>query len=57
MTLETNINPDAIQQVNPFNRPIPGQSLTSNPDEPYPWENHQRLVILKKHLIGQLQIY
>jgi len=32
------IDEDAVKTVNPFNRPIPGQSLTNSPDEPRPWE-------------------
>ena len=38
------INPDELINVeafggrSPFERPIPGQSLTNSPDSKYPWE-------------------
>ncbi len=38
------INPDELINVEafggrtPFERPIPGQSLTNDPDTKYPWE-------------------
>tara|TARA_R100001082_G_scaffold102540_1_gene72724 strand:+ start:2145 stop:2777 length:633 start_codon:yes stop_codon:yes gene_type:complete len=32
------INIDAMGGNTPFERPIPGQSLTNNPDTKYPWE-------------------
>ena len=30
------------RQQNPFDTPIPGQSLTNSPDNSYPWENPPR---------------
>jgi len=32
------IDTDAVEKVNPFSKPIPGQSLTNDPDDPLPWE-------------------
>ena len=33
------ISPQELQAVNGFRGPIPGQSLTNSPDQPYPWES------------------
>ena len=32
------ISQNALNLVNPFSKPIPGQSLTRSVDDPYPWE-------------------
>ena len=38
MAEPTYIDTNIVNKVSPFNKPVPGQSLTNNPDEPYPWE-------------------
>lgn len=37
-TFNNEINPDALENVNFFDGPIPGQSLTNDPETPYAWE-------------------
>jgi hypothetical protein len=37
-TIDQEINEDALENVNFFSAPIPGQSLTNDPETPYPWE-------------------
>tara|TARA_R100001369_G_scaffold73922_1_gene102574 strand:- start:789 stop:1403 length:615 start_codon:yes stop_codon:yes gene_type:complete len=32
------LDTELMETVSPFNRAIPGQSLTNSPDNPYPWE-------------------
>ena len=32
------ISQEILKVVDPFDRPIPGQSLTNSVDNPYPWE-------------------
>ena len=39
MAEERMLNSTTMELVNPFNRPIPGQSLTNPVDDPYPWES------------------
>ena len=36
------LDPQMMEMVDPFNRPIPGQSLTNPVDNPYPWEKAPR---------------
>ena len=38
------INTEVTQMVDPFNKPIPGQSLTNPVDTPYPWEGPPQFV-------------
>ena len=38
MAEKNNIAVDMVGKVNPFSKPIPGQSLTNDPGEPYAWE-------------------
>ena len=33
------LNQQALREYNPFQGPIPGQSLTNSPDSRQPWEN------------------
>jgi|13_taG_2_1085334.scaffolds.fasta_scaffold03305_4 hypothetical protein len=42
MAEERMLNPETMALVSPFNRPIPGQSLTNPVDNPYPWEKPPR---------------
>jgi hypothetical protein len=35
---DVNIQDSALELVNPFGRPIPGQSMTNDPDNPQPFE-------------------
>jgi len=46
MAIEQNIQyeEEGLEALGHMNRPIPGQSLTSNPDEPYPWESPPEFV-------------
>jgi hypothetical protein len=37
-TFNKEINPEALNNVNFFDGPIPGQSLTDSPEQPYRWE-------------------
>ena len=39
MAEERMLKSTTMELVNPFNRPIPGQSLTNPVDDPYPWES------------------
>lgn len=36
------LDPQMMEMVDPFSRPIPGQSLTNPVDNPYPWEKAPR---------------
>ena len=38
MAESNNIDTNIVGKVSPFSKPIPGQSLTNDPDEPYAWE-------------------
>mgnify|MGYP003150792480 CR=1 FL=1 len=50
---EANVkNQDILNHLGKMERPIPGQSLTSNPDEPRPWEKPTTYVKLKDALYG-----
>ena len=42
------INTEVTQMVDPFNKPIPGQSLTNPVDTPYPWEGPPEFVKVDK---------
>lgn len=46
MAIEQNIQyeEEGLEALGHMNRPIPGQSLTSNPDELYPWESPPEFV-------------
>ena len=35
------------QNINPFNNPTPGESLTRNPDERFPWERPPKFTEMK----------
>ena len=41
---EVIIDENATEIVSPFNRPIPGQSLTNDPATPYPWDTPPEMV-------------
>jgi hypothetical protein len=43
-------DPQGIEALSQTGRPIPGQSLTSNPDESYPWEGAPEFVNFKEAL-------
>ena len=32
------LSQETMELVDPFSKPVPGQSLTNDPDNPYPWE-------------------
>ena len=38
------LSEETMKLVNPFSKPIPGQSLTNDPDNPYPWESPPEFV-------------
>ena len=38
MAESNNIDTNMVGKISPFSKPIPGQSLTNDPDEPYAWE-------------------
>ena len=38
------LSQETMELVDPFSKPIPGQSLTNNPDNPYPWESPPEFV-------------
>jgi hypothetical protein len=38
------LSQEIMELVSPFNKPIPGQSLTNDPDNPYPWESSPEFV-------------
>tara|TARA_R110002020_G_scaffold188204_2_gene386890 strand:- start:8844 stop:9413 length:570 start_codon:yes stop_codon:yes gene_type:complete len=38
MAERNNIDTNVVSNINPFSKPVPGQSLTNDPSEPYPWE-------------------
>ena len=44
------INTDTVDSFDPFNRPIPGQSLTNDPDNPNPWEQAPTFTTVKDAL-------
>ena len=52
MELEQNteFEKEGLEALGHMNRPIPGQSLTSNPDEPYPWESPPEYTNMKEAL-------
>ena len=50
MAEEQMLDPQALEMVNPFNRPIPGQSLTNSVDNPYPWESPPRFTKVNEAL-------
>ena len=52
MELEQNteFEKEGLEALGHMNRPIPGQSLTSNPDEPYPWERPPEYTNMKEAL-------
>ena len=52
MAIEQNIQYDeaGLEALGHMNRPIPGQSLTSNPDEPYSWESPPEFTRLNEAL-------
>ena len=33
------LSQETMELVDPFSKPVPGQSLTNDPDNPYPWES------------------
>jgi len=43
-TFTEEISPEALKGVNFFDAPIPGQSLTDDPDQPYRWEQPPEFV-------------
>ena len=50
-------DPQGIEALTNAGRPIPGQSLTSNPDTPYPWEGPARFTNFKEaldYVVGEL---
>ena len=42
------LNPEALEAHNPFQGPIPGQSLTNSPDSQQPWEQPPRMTGIKE---------
>tara|TARA_A100001201_G_scaffold142479_1_gene140796 strand:+ start:420 stop:1028 length:609 start_codon:yes stop_codon:yes gene_type:complete len=50
MAEEVEISDKAVDLVSPFNRPIPGQSLTNDPDTSYPWESPPEYVTVEDAL-------
>ena len=38
------LSQETMELVDPFSKPIPGQSLTNDPDNPYPWESPPEFV-------------
>ena len=42
------LNPQALEAYNPFQGPIPGQSLTTSEDEKQPWEQPPRTTSIKE---------
>ena len=44
------IDENAVRNIDPFNKPIPGQSLTNDPDEAYPWERSPEHTTVKAAL-------
>ena len=38
------LSQETMALVDPFNKPVPGQSLTNDPDNPYPWESPPEFV-------------
>ena len=38
------LSQETMELVDPFNKPVPGQSLTNDPDNPYPWESPPEFV-------------
>ena len=50
-------NQEILDYLGEMNGPVPGQSLTNNPDEPYPWERPPQFVNMKEslyHLFGMM---
>lgn len=35
--------------VNPFNAPVPGESLTVSPDSKHAWKVHLNILMMKMH--------
>ena len=42
------LNQQALEEYNPFQGPVPGQSLTNSPDSQQPWEQPPRLTGIKE---------
>ena len=42
------LNPAALEAHNPFQGPVPGQSLTNSPDAQQPWEQAPKITNLKE---------
>ena len=38
------LSQETMELVDPFSKPVPGQSLTNDPDNPYPWESPPEFV-------------
>ena len=43
-------NQEILDYLGQMDGPVPGQSLTNNPDEPYPWERPPQFVNMKEAL-------
>ena len=49
-------NEEILNHLGKMEAPIPGQSLTNNPDEPYPWEKPPTYTNLNEALYGLFDI-
>ena len=49
---QVQVNDEMIEYMSSFPGPTPGQSLTNNPDEPYPWEGPPQYTKLDEALFG-----
>jgi hypothetical protein len=50
-------DPNGVEALGQAGKPIPGQSLTNNPDTPYPWEGETRFTDAKEaldYIVGEL---
>lgn len=50
-TFNRELNPEALNNVNFFDGPIPGQSLTDSPEQPYRWERPPEFVKLDQAMM------
>jgi len=42
------LDPKALEEHNPFQGPVPGQSLTNSPDDQQPWEQPPKMTSIKE---------
>ena len=49
------LSQETMELVDPFSKPVPGQSLTNDPDNPYPWESPPEFVNVNAEMHVNMQ--